>query len=332
MADKDAITKEYMQDNKIFADAFNFYMYDGKQVIKPEQLRPLDTTAIALPFGNDFNAKPVQKYRDVLKFLTAMTDDNVAYVIYGIEVQSKMHFAMPVRNMLYDAISYSNQVEETAKIHRKNKDRPGSQDEFLSGFYEDDVLLPVITLVIYFGADEWTAPKSIYEMFGTKDPYILKFAQDYKINLIAPASIADEDFAKFSTELNQALKYVKYSSDKDKLRKLVNEDSAYQNISRKTADMINIVTGSELKFENGEESVDMCKAIYDIREDAKLEGKLEGRLEGKLEGKLEGTHDANVEVAKKLLVLKKFSVEEISSICSLALEEVEELSAEIMVG
>ena len=96
--------------------------------------------------------------------------------------------------------------------------------------------------------------------------------------------------------------------------------------------MINIVTGSELKFENGEESVDMCKAIYDIREDAKLEGKLEGRLEGKLEGKLEGTHDANVEVAKKLLVLKKFSVEEISSICSLALEEVEELSAEIMVG
>ena len=142
----------------------------------------------------------------------------------------------------------------------------------------------------------------------------------------------DEDFAKFSTELNQALKYVKYSSDKDKLRKLVNEDSAYQNISRKTADMINIVTGSELKFENGEESVDMCKAIYDIREDAKLEGKLEGRLEGKLEGKLEGTHDANVEVAKKLLVLKKFSVEEISSICSLALEEVEELSAEIMVG
>ena len=140
---------------------------------------------------------------------------------------------MPVRNMLYDAISYSNQVEETAKIHRKNKDRPSSQDEFLSGFYEDDVLLPVITLVIYFGADEWTAPKSIYEMFGTKDPYILKFAQDYKINLIAPASIADEDFAKFSTELNQALKYVKYSSDKDKLRKLVNEDSAYQNISRK---------------------------------------------------------------------------------------------------
>ena len=117
MADKDAITKEYMQDNKIFADAFNFYMYDGKQVIKPEQLRPLDTTAIALPFGNDFNAKPVQKYRDVLKFLTAMTDDNVAYVIYGIEVQSKMHFAMPVRNMLYDAISYSNQVEETAKTN-----------------------------------------------------------------------------------------------------------------------------------------------------------------------------------------------------------------------
>ena len=82
--------------------------------------------------------------------------------------------------------------------------------------------------------------------------------------------------------------------------------------------MINIVTGSELKFENGEESVDMCKAIYDIREDAKLEGKLEG------------THDANIEVAKKLLILEKLSFEEISSICSLSLEEINKLAKETL--
>ena len=43
MADKDTITKDYMQDNATFADAFNFLIYGGEQVIDPQQLRPLDT-------------------------------------------------------------------------------------------------------------------------------------------------------------------------------------------------------------------------------------------------------------------------------------------------
>ena len=75
MSEKDTVTKEYMQNRENFADAFNFYLYDGRQVIKPEQLKPLDTTEIALPYGEDGKSVPVQKYRDVLKMVTAMTDD-----------------------------------------------------------------------------------------------------------------------------------------------------------------------------------------------------------------------------------------------------------------
>lgn len=36
MADKDTITKDYMQDRETFADAFNYLIYGGEQVIKPE--------------------------------------------------------------------------------------------------------------------------------------------------------------------------------------------------------------------------------------------------------------------------------------------------------
>jgi hypothetical protein len=333
MADKDSITKEYMQDNETFADAFNFYMYNGEQVIDPGRLRPLDTTAIALPFGDDTGAEPVQKYRDILKLLTAMTDDDAAYVIYGIEVQSKKHFAMPVRNMLYDAVQYSGQVEETARNHRKNKDRPDSSDEFLSGFYKNDRLIPVITLVIYFGSDEWDAPRSIYEMFSVKDTRALKYAQNYSINLIEPASIQDEDFSKLHTELSQVLRYIKYSSDKKKLKEIVNKDDVYKNISRRTANMINIVTGSKLVIDNGKEKVDMCKAIQEMREDARLEGRneglIEGRNEGLIEGRNEGARDANTETAKKVIALGKLSFDEISAIYDLTPEEVRKLAEEI---
>ena len=53
MAEQDAIGKRYMSDNAIFADAFNFLIYNGEPVIKPEELREMDTSEIALPYGNN---------------------------------------------------------------------------------------------------------------------------------------------------------------------------------------------------------------------------------------------------------------------------------------
>lgn len=40
---KDTVTKEYMRDPKIFADACNKYLYHGKQIIKPEKTPGSDT-------------------------------------------------------------------------------------------------------------------------------------------------------------------------------------------------------------------------------------------------------------------------------------------------
>jgi hypothetical protein len=49
---------------------------------------------------------------------------------------------------------------------------------------KNDRLKPVITLTIYFGAEDWDAPRSLYKMFKTKNPEILKYVNDYKLNLI----------------------------------------------------------------------------------------------------------------------------------------------------
>ena len=47
----DTVTKAYMKGNTVFADAFNYLIYGGKAVVNPAQLQELDTTEIALPFG-----------------------------------------------------------------------------------------------------------------------------------------------------------------------------------------------------------------------------------------------------------------------------------------
>ena len=51
MGKVDTVTKAYMRKNNIFADAFNYLIYEGKTVVESERLREVDTTEIALPFA-----------------------------------------------------------------------------------------------------------------------------------------------------------------------------------------------------------------------------------------------------------------------------------------
>lgn len=53
MGQKDTITKDYMKDNAVFADVFNHLMYEGESVIKPENLRSLDTTETVISQGEN---------------------------------------------------------------------------------------------------------------------------------------------------------------------------------------------------------------------------------------------------------------------------------------
>lgn len=60
-------------------------------------------------------------------------------VLIGIEAQTNVHYAMPVKTMIYDALNYGDQVNGAKKRHQKNKDYKSSE-EFLSGFTYDDKL------------------------------------------------------------------------------------------------------------------------------------------------------------------------------------------------
>ena len=59
---------------------------------------------------------------------------------------------------------------------------------------------------------------------------------------------------------------------------MIHSDDTFKHISRKTADVINIVTGSELHYETGKDEVDMCKAIEDMRNDSIAIGETKGIL------------------------------------------------------
>lgn len=69
-----------MNDNEVFADAFNFLLYNGEQKIKPEDLKPLDTNSISVEINDTKVSSAVQKNRDVFKVLSAKKTDKVGFL------------------------------------------------------------------------------------------------------------------------------------------------------------------------------------------------------------------------------------------------------------
>lgn len=316
----DAESKKYLSINRIFADAFNFLIYDGEPVIKPEALHAVDTTEIAIPYGHGARV-PIQKYRDIMKIWAAMQDEDAVYVLLGGEAQNRVHYAMPVRDMLYDSINYVSQVDEAKRSYRNHGEDAGefsfedgelkirlTQEEFLSGFRKDDKLIPVITAVIYFGPDEWDGPTSIHDMLKVPDERMLRVIPNYSINLIAPARIDDEDFGKFNTDLGLAMKVIKYQ--KTSAVEIIQQTN-HRKIDRGTAEFLNRVVNLNLVYQEPAEEgeVDMCKAMEDYTKKKEVL--------------------ASIKTMKALGIEPEKIVEQVSQLFNTSKEYVEELMAPI---
>lgn len=274
MGAADTITKSYMRENAVFADAFNYLIYDGEPVIEPEKLKELDATEIAAPFGNGDTEEAVQKYRDILKSAVIMQDEKASYVLLGIENQTDIHYAMPVRNMIYDALQYGKQVSDVSTRHRKASEKPQTRGEYLSGFYKRDKIVPVITLVVHFGADAWDGARSLHEMMDIRDEKLRRFIPDYKIQLIDPAGLSAEDLNKLSTSLREVMGYIKYSRSKEKLSAFLNQNPR-EWIEANAARVIKAITKTPIEIPEGAEAINVCEAIEAMMKDSRNEGKIE---------------------------------------------------------
>lgn len=274
----DAQTRTYMSHKEHFADAFNYLIYAGKPVIQPTELFEADTAHVAiLPDGKRPSDSSKQTSRDVLRLWKTMRDNHAQYVMLGLENQTAVHYAMPVRNMLYDAMHYTSQVDNRRRERRETARKLNqSPAEFLSGFGKTDTLLPVVTLVMHFSVDGWDGPMSLHQMLKCGDEQLLGFVPNYRINLISPAQIRDCDFAKFNTNLGKVLKYIKHSQSAEELGRTLYNDVGYRALDVENAKLINAITDSKLPIRETKGEVDMCKATEEMRRKSRERGIMQG--------------------------------------------------------
>lgn len=110
----------------------------GTKQLKPEFLTDADTQE-AYTLADNKHMATVTRTRDVIKSYS----DEADLILMGVENQMNIHYAMPVRSMLYDGLRYMGQCKEKEKLHRKQKDYTGT-DEFLSGYKIRDKIKPFI--------------------------------------------------------------------------------------------------------------------------------------------------------------------------------------------
>ena len=83
-------------------------------MLKPEDLKEADTDVSSVLKFNG-HAETVQKVWDVVK----KTAYGVDFVLWGLENQERIHYAMPLRHMIGDYFSYLKEYHEIAADRRK---------------------------------------------------------------------------------------------------------------------------------------------------------------------------------------------------------------------
>ncbi|MBO5534734.1 MAG: transposase [Clostridia bacterium] len=279
MGKMDAKTKEYMKKPERFASMFNFLIYDGKQVIKPENLKPVDTTEVTIIDSNGVEV-PVQKFRDAFDAWEILEDERAVYVLLGEEYQSEIHYAGPVKDMVYDSINYADQIKQITRKYRGKNDNAEiafepdgvkiklTHAEFLSGLKKGDKLKPVITLMVYLGTQEWDGPRHLHEMLYFPDERLKAFVPDYKLNLIVPRELKNGDFAKFEPDLGFLLKVLN-RGEKGVVEMLA--DPQYRSVDGETALLANDIAklGFNIVIDEGGKT-DMCKAMREHDKETKV--------------------------------------------------------------
>lgn len=268
----DVVLKNFWRNDERFADLFNAALFGGEQVINPKDLVEADTDVSSIVTFKK-HAETIKKILDVVK----KSAYGIDFVIWGLESQMKVHYAMPLRHMLGDSLGYLKEYTELAKKNKEEKVWDDS-NEFLSGMKKGDRLHPMITLCVYYGEDPWDGPLSLTDMLEIPDE-LKPLVNDYKMNLV---QITESEKYHFHTEDVHTLFEITRNIYQSNYKKIHHVYGNHE-ISSELGLTIGTITGSQKLIHHALErkggALHVCKALEELEERCRHEGKFEGKIE-----------------------------------------------------
>ena len=289
MKEKDITEKKLLSYNDVFADVINGTIFEGKEIVKSEELTDANPVT---QFKDDKNTHREQ-IRDVAKL---WEKKGVIFSFIGIENQTSLDRDMILRVISYDGATYKNQIG-------------------------NEHIYPVFTIVIYWGKNEWKVPTTLKERIECPTE-IIDVVSDYKFKLIDMARLSDEEIDKFRDDfkfiagiLSKKRNYrphdldIKHPEEVLDLLDAVLHDDRFKKIK---SEIIRIKT-------EGRE-VDMCEFLDELEK----RGMEKGMEKGIVQGMEKGEEQATFRIAKNFKD-SKVDVEIIVKATGLTREQIEAL-------
>ena len=192
------VIKKMMSDPVVFADMFNGFLHHGKQVIKSEDLTPID---------------PMEYYRNLYQIkskpyidqMVIMSDAKCVYVLYCIDDQSRIGNSLIIDLKLYDALWYHKIMIDAVSVG------------------EPVEIRLQVPLVVNFDSVPWGLSTGLCGMFApTVGDDIKQLVSEYKINIFDPH--IQDGFDIFQTKLKDVFQCIKSGQIGKKFEaQLVNE-------------------------------------------------------------------------------------------------------------
>lgn len=146
---------------------------------------------------------------------------------------------------------------------------------------KQDKLLPVFTLVVYFGAKPWDGCLDLHSMLDIPKEMEMfrQYLPNYKIHVLDVKRIDHLEY--FQTDLREVFGIIKYADDNNLMKAHVKKhQDRYSRLIRETIEIILILLGENEKMSeiieqaqvDNKEEYDMCKAFEDMRSEGRMEG------------------------------------------------------------
>lgn len=234
MREKDKTEKYLESYNDVFADIFNVLVFK-EDIIVPDFLINAGTETV-------YKSKEGQlrnQFRDIQKYYN---ESHIQIASLGIENQSEEDKDMVIRILGYDYSSYREQI-----INKQ------------VGRY------PVITIVLNFSEEKWTAPKSLIETLDVPNE-LVRYVEDYHIKVFDVAYLSKEVRDKFKSDFKVVADFFAekrlgiYDASKHK-EKIIHIEAVLEMLRVFTKDERYKEIEEEIVKNNVEGDVSMCKVL-----------------------------------------------------------------------
>ncbi|MFQ7409496.1 Rpn family recombination-promoting nuclease/putative transposase [Coprobacillus cateniformis] len=248
----DATLKNFFHYKSRFADIINLVCFDGQPILSRNSLSNEDTDMSTV---FDFDEHPISfnAYRDTLVKVSV----GGIYALIAIENQKAIDYHIPVRTFVYDASSYKKQYQDYLDEKKRNKEAKLK-------------LIPIITVVLYYGERKWSGPRTLLDMMELPEE-MKGIMNDWNTHIIdvkeLDASLLTD---KDNRDLIEGLQmFYKWQGDLEffKERKMSRDTAiVLASLVDKGEELLKIVRKEE------KEEIDMCESIDNFRKKAVQEG------------------------------------------------------------